>query len=40
VRPVVSRPDPTWYQQFTLTTGAERSSWTITVRPFGSRNIS
>ena len=40
MRPGVSRPEPTWYQQFTVATGAEWSSWTITVRPFESRNIS
>jgi hypothetical protein len=38
--PGVSRADPTWYHVFTLAIGAEWSSWTMTVRPFGSRNIS
>ena len=40
LRPGVSRPDPTWYQVFTVATGAEWSSWTMMVSPFGSRNIS
>ena len=39
VRPGFSRAEPTWYQVLTETSGAEWSSWTITVRPFASRNI-
>src|SRR5690606_19490013 len=30
---VFSLPEPTWYQVFTVTIGAEWSSWTMTTRP-------